>query len=159
MLTGVLAVAGAAGCSGSSSDASKGEDATTTESVEDAAEEESSEAPDSDAASEDEAAGEATASGDASVVSDDEIRPEVRQAIDSYEQFYDSYYDFLDSYDESDPTMLARYGELMSQTAQFESDWAALEGRDDLTTAESAYMLEVSGRVMQRAVQSMGNVG
>lgn len=88
-------------------------------------------------------------------LSDDAIRPEFQQAMDSYEAFFDEYCDFMQRYSESDGTdlgMLADYADMMEQYAQVTSDFSNWNS-DDLTTAELSLYLDVQTRVNQKLLE------
>lgn len=89
-----------------------------------------------------------------SQVSDSEIRPEFKEALDSYEAFFDEYVEFMKKYQESDDatSMLTDYTNYMSQYADTMSKLGALEG-EDMTTAEAAYYLEVTTRINQKILE------
>lgn len=84
-------------------------------------------------------------------VSDDDIRPEFKEAMDSYEAFFNEYCDFMEKYNASDDqtSMLAEYADYMAKYADMLDKMDDI-GDDDLTTAEAAYYAEVSARVMQK---------
>lgn len=79
------------------------------------------------------------------------IRPEFKEAMDSYEAFFDEYIDFMKQYTSSnDPLgMLEDYTDYMTQYADTMS---AMDEIDDseLTSEELAYYLEVTARVNQK---------
>ena len=88
-------------------------------------------------------------------LSDEAIRPEFQQAMDSYEAFFDEYCDFMQRYSESDGTdlgMLADYADMMEQYAQVTSDFSNWNS-DDLTTAELSLYLDVQTRVNQKLLE------
>lgn len=97
-----------------------------------------------------------TASAESSgVPSDDVIRPEFQQAMDSYEAFFDEYCDFMRRYSESDGTdldLLADYADIMEQYAQVTTNFSSWDG-DDLTAAELALYLDVQTRVNQKLLE------
>ena len=72
-------------------------------------------------------------------VSDDYIRPEIKEAIDSYVDFFKSFADFMNSYDNGTNPDYLKYIEFLAQYAETMSKFQALENSDDLTTAESLY--------------------
>lgn len=101
---------------------------------------------------------ETSSSEETSQVSDSEIRPEFKEALDSYEAFFDEYIEFMKKYSESDDTtsMLADYTSYMSQYADTMSKLSALEG-EDMTTAEAAYYLEVTVRINEKLLEVVQN--
>lgn len=81
------------------------------------------------------------------------IRPEVKEAIDNYEDYIDSYCDFMKSYDSSNWTMLSKYSEFMSQ--YFETTGEFDEIADlDLNEAESSYYSEVEIRCSEKMLKA-----
>ena len=80
-----------------------------------------------------------------------QIRSEVRNAIDSYEQIMNEYCDFMETYNSSDDpmSMLEDYAQYMADYTQAMNDFAAIEDMD-LNDAELAYYNEVNLRVNQR---------
>ena len=91
-----------------------------------------------------------TAAGDGETAGTD-IRPEFKEAMDSYEAFFDEYVDFMKLY-QGDPTnldlllglsdMLTREAEMMEEF----DDWQD----EDLNSAELAYYLEVQARIYRK---------
>ncbi len=83
------------------------------------------------------------------------IRPEIKEAIDSYESFMDEYIAFMKKFDESDNTaaLLLEYANFMSEYAQFNKKIEALE--NDLNDAESIYYLEVVNRVNTKMLKEL----
>ncbi len=81
------------------------------------------------------------------------IRPEVKDAIDSYERFVDEYCAFMENYDANDFSQLARLSEMVMREAEMTEKFDALE--DDLTDAEldyyTAVSLRCSGKLMKAA--------
>ena len=75
----------------------------------------------------------------------DGMRPEFKEAMDSYEMFMNEYCDFMKKYAESNGTdldLLADYTEYMSKYTDVMGDFEAL-GNEEMNTAEMAYYLEV----------------
>lgn len=87
-------------------------------------------------------------------VASDVIRPEIKEAIDSYEAFFDEYCEFMKKYEESDSnlSLMADYASYMTKYADMLQKFQAMEN-EDLTDAELAYYLEVSGRIMEKTAQ------
>ena len=85
---------------------------------------------------------------------DNNIRPEFKEAMDSYEAFYDEYCDFMLKYKENpgDFTLLSEYLDMISQLTEMEaafSSWAY----EDLSNEELAYYLEVTSRVAEKLLK------
>lgn len=89
------------------------------------------------------------------VVDENVIRPEIKEAIDSYEAFVDEYCAFMIKYNESDETnltLLADYASFISKLYDMASKMDKLE--EDLTEAESFYYAEVSLRCTQKMLEA-----
>ena len=85
---------------------------------------------------------------------EDVIRPEIKEAIDAYEEFVDEYCIFMEEYNDSDSAdfeMLAAYAEFVSKLADMETKMDRLE--DDLSEAESLYFTQVMLRCSQRLLE------
>ena len=83
--------------------------------------------------------------------SSDEIRPEFKEAMDSYEAFYDEYCDFMKKYNENpgDLKLLGEYSDMLEKLAEMDEKFSAWE-EEDLNAAELKYYAEVNGRVTQK---------
>lgn len=79
------------------------------------------------------------------------IRPDIKEAIDSYETFMNDYCDFMTKYSESDDvvSMMADYVDYMSKYADMAKKFDDLEN-DNLNDAELSYYLEVQTRITQK---------
>lgn len=80
----------------------------------------------------------------------DGMRPEFKEAMDSYEEFYSEYCDLYKKYSEnsSDLTILAEYYALLGKMDDMDKKFDAWDG--DLNDAEYKYYLEVQSRVTQK---------
>lgn len=78
----------------------------------------------------------------------DGMRPEFKEAMDSYEAFYDEYCEIIKKYTEnpSDIELLAYYTDMLSKTAEMTKKFDAWEN-SDLNSAELKYYLDVNNRV------------
>lgn len=76
------------------------------------------------------------------------IRPEFKEAMDSYEDFFDDYCDIMKQYMENpfDMSLLAKYSEYMTKAEEMNEKMDIL-GEGDMSDEEMAYYLEVTGRV------------
>ena len=87
------------------------------------------------------------------------IRPEVKEALDSYEAYIDEYVAFMERYKAADATdmvaMMGDYTDMLSRYAEFAEKIDAL-GESELTNAELAYYLEVTNRVSQKLLSAAG---
>ena len=80
------------------------------------------------------------------------IRPEVKDAIDSYEDFMDGYIDFMKKYNTSSSTeLLMEYMDWIGKYADMAEKMDKMEG--DLTEAEAKYYSEVMARISGKMVQ------
>ena len=85
-------------------------------------------------------------------VDQNEIRPEVKDAIDSYEDFMDGYIDFMSKYDTASSTeMLMEYMEWVGKYADMLEKMEKMEG--DFTDAEAKYYSEVMARISGKMIQ------
>lgn len=150
-IAGLLAIAvlGAmGGCSGTEDSSSKKE--KTSSATESSIVEESSE---TEAPTEEQTEAENSVEESGSQnTAEDEIRPDIKEAIDKYESFMNQYCDFMKSYDATDMSMLSEYSELMTEYAEMSASFDAIEN-EDLTTAELAYYMEVQSRVSQALLE------
>lgn len=85
----------------------------------------------------------------------DSIRPEIKEALDSYEAFMDEYCDFMKKYSESpdDLSLLVSYLDYMTKYTE------AMENLDkiddmDMNDAELKYYLEVTTRVSAKLIEA-----
>ena len=88
-------------------------------------------------------------------VSENTIRPEVKEAIDAYEAFIDEYCEFMKKYSESDGTdlsILSDYLTFMSKLEDYSDKMDAME--DDLTDAEYWYYIEVLNRCNEKMLKA-----
>lgn len=80
------------------------------------------------------------------------IRPEFKEAMDSYEEFFNEYVDFMKSYMEDPMAMMGEYASMMQQYVETMS---ALEAIDDgtLSNEEAIYYAEVTLRINQKLLE------
>ncbi len=83
----------------------------------------------------------------------DGVRPEFKEAMDSYESFYNDYCEFLENYEENatDLTWINQYTELLSKAAEMDEKFAAWD-ETEMSKEELKYYLEVSNRITQRLI-------
>ena len=90
---------------------------------------------------------------------EEEIRPEVREFLDAYEACMNEYVEFMRKYMNSDPastaSMIGDYYSILSRYTQFAEKIDALD-ESQLTNAELAYYLEVTGRVNKALLSVAG---
>ena len=79
------------------------------------------------------------------------IRPEFKQAMDSYEAFFDEYIEFMQSYQQGGNglEMLSEYTDYMNQYAETMEKMDAL-GEEDMSNEELLYYNEVTSRISQK---------
>ena len=85
---------------------------------------------------------------------DGSISPDFKAAMDSYESFMNEYVDFMKKYN-ADPTdirLLADYANYMSKYADFIEAFEKWE-TEDMTTAETAYYIDVQARVNKKLLE------
>ena len=99
----------------------------------------------------------APADAPAAAVSDDTVRPEIKEAIDSYEAFFDEYVEFMASYDSSDLSALTGYLSMMQQYTDTMQKLDDMED-DDLTSAELTYYTQAMLRIDQKLVGALGEM-
>lgn len=98
---------------------------------------------------------EETEAGDSELV--DGMRPEFKEAMDSYEAFYDEYCDILKKYNENptDLTILSEYTDIMEESLEMSEAFEEWDN-GELNDAELKYYLEVSGRVSEMLLEVVG---
>lgn len=83
------------------------------------------------------------------------MRPEFKEAMDSYEEFMNEYCDFMKKYSQSDGTdigILADYMDYMNRYAQLAEDFEAWDD-SEMNPAETAYYIEVQNRINQKLLE------
>lgn len=88
-------------------------------------------------------------------VSSDLIRPEMKEAIDAYEDFVDEYIAFMEKYEDSDGSdlsLLLDYTNFMSKLTDYTDKMEKME--DDMTDAEMVYYLEVMNRCNEKIIKA-----
>lgn len=85
------------------------------------------------------------------------LRPDFKEAMDSYEAFYQQYCDFMKKY-QANPTdvkLLAEYPDMLAKADEMSKAFEAWD-QDDLSKEELKYYLDVNNRVMQMLVDVTG---
>ena len=87
----------------------------------------------------------------------DGMRPEFKEAMDSYEVFYEEYCKVIKKYKNSptDLTILAEYTGLMQKSVEMSKRFEAWD-EGELNDAELKYYLEVNGRVTKMLLEASG---
>lgn len=100
----------------------------------------------------DESTGE-TGSGDDA----EDIRPEFKEAMDSYEAVYTEYVEFMKKYKENpkDMSLLLKYPDMLEKVQEMDKAFKAWD-QESLSAAELKYYLEVNNRVMKMLVDIVG---
>ena len=90
-------------------------------------------------------------------LSNTSIRPEFKEALDSYEAFFDKYIAFMTSYNAGGGSVnkLSEYTEFMTQYADTMQKMGNLQS-EDLTDEELAYYLEVTTRISTKLLSVSG---
>ncbi|MGN1110556.1 MAG: DUF6591 domain-containing protein [Oscillospiraceae bacterium] len=83
------------------------------------------------------------------------IRPEIKEALDSYEKFFDKYCDFMKKFNNS-PTDLALITEYTEYMTQYTDTMNKMNKINDgnLNDAELKYYLEVTNRINQKLIDA-----
>lgn len=84
----------------------------------------------------------------------DDMRPEFKEVMDSYEAFYDEYCEIVKKYTQnpSDMELLADYTDMVSKAAEMSEKFEAWEN-SDLNDAELTYYLDVHNRVAKKLLE------
>jgi predicted small lipoprotein YifL len=79
------------------------------------------------------------------------LRPEFKEAMDSYEAFYDEYCDFMEKYkeDSDNLTLIAKYGKMLVRLEEVNEKFEAWD-EDELNSEELKYYLDVNNRVLKK---------
>lgn len=87
----------------------------------------------------------------------DGIRPEFKEAMDSYEAFYTEYCAFMKEYSENpiDLTLLSKYSDMLIKAEEMNEAFEAWD-EDELNNEELKYYLDVNNRVMKMLVDVAG---
>ena len=99
--------------------------------------------------------GNATQSSKSSAVNDDQVNPDLKEALDSYEAFMDEYVEFMKSYQESgDATsMLQDYTDYLQRYSEFTRKIDKLDTKD-MSSADYAYYIDVTARVSKKLLEA-----
>lgn len=83
------------------------------------------------------------------------MRPEFKEAMDSYEAFFDEYCAFMEKYiasDGSDVSLSLDYANYMSKYAEMMADFEAWED-EEMNDAETAYYIQVQTRINEKLLE------
>ena len=158
MFVASVLVVSLVGCGGKKSD--KAKEAANTQTVQEQsaskqqpANEQPAQPQPQPAPQEQSAADAAAAVADAAAAVDETlIRPEFKEAMDSYEAFFDEYIDFMNRY-KANPTnaeLLMQSADMLTKEATMLKEFDDWEKTGDMTTAETAYYLEVHARIYEK---------
>ena len=87
-------------------------------------------------------------------VSDNTIRPEVKEAIDAYEEFVDEYIVFIEKYAEADGSDMGMLMDYMDRISRLEEQIEKMDAlEEDLTDAETWYFVEVMNRCSEKLMK------
>ena len=80
------------------------------------------------------------------------VTPSFKKAMDAYEAFFDEYVAFIKKMEQnpSDIQVITEYASFMTKYAQYMEEMEALDDNNDLSDADMAYYLEVTGRIYQK---------
>ena len=87
----------------------------------------------------------------------DGMRPEIKDAIDSYEEFINTYCEFLENYDSTNAMMLMKYAEMMNSYSELSVKFEAMED-EDLNDEELKYYTAVSLRCSSKILEASANL-
>ena len=84
----------------------------------------------------------------------DGVRPEFKEAMDSYEAFYDEYCDIIKKYTENptDMELLTSYTDMLTRAAEMTEKFEAWED-NEMNDAELKYYLDVNNRVTKKLLE------
>ena len=90
--------------------------------------------------------------------SDDGIRPEFKEAMDSYESFMNEYCEFMEKYNSSDDvtSMLSDYTDYMTQYVETMKKIDDI-GEEEMSSEEAIYYTEVTTRVSKKLLEVGAN--
>lgn len=79
------------------------------------------------------------------------IRPEFKEAMDSYEAFYDEYCSFMKEYSNNptDLSLLTKYTDMLSKAAEMDEKFEAWD-EDEMSDEELSYYLDVTLRIEKK---------
>ena len=82
----------------------------------------------------------------------DGIRPEFKEAMDSYEAFFDEYVAFMKNFSSNPNSMLSLMGEYTNFLTRYSETMEAMDalGEEEMSAEESAYYLEATARINQK---------
>ena len=99
----------------------------------------------------------ASSASDNKTSGSNEIRPDIKEAIDSYETFVDEYCEFMETYDSSNVQQVAKYTSLVAKELEMTEKFSALENKD-LTDAETDYYIEVQSRCSKKLLDASNKI-
>ena len=83
------------------------------------------------------------------------IRPEFKEAMDSYEAFFDEYVEIMEAFKQNPSSMevLAKYADYMGRYADMMAKLDEV-GKEDMSKEESAYYIEVMARIEAKLLKA-----
>ena len=83
--------------------------------------------------------------------STDDLDPEFKEMMDSYEAFFDEYIAFMEKYKENptDMSLLSELSDMLTKEAEMLKEMEGLD-QSEMSAAELAYYLEVTGRIYEK---------
>ncbi len=91
---------------------------------------------------------------ESSAISSSGIRPEFKEAMDSYEKFFDEYVAFMKKYNEAEDVsaMMLDYADYLTKYAETMEKMSTL-GEEELTEEEAIYYAEVTARITKKTLE------
>jgi len=90
---------------------------------------------------------ESTTEEETTTKNSNEVTPELKEFLDSYEAFCDEYVAFMKSYDSNDATMMLKYASLMSKYADFADKAEKYDDKDSMSDADYNYYIKTMSRI------------
>lgn len=87
----------------------------------------------------------------------DGMRPEFKEAMDSYEEFMNDYCEFMKKYansNGSDLSLLSDYADYMSKYSQFVSDFEKWDSDTEMNNKETLYYIDVQTRINKKLIEA-----
>ena len=86
----------------------------------------------------------------------DGMRPEFKDAMDAYQDFYVDYVEFMKKYkaNPTDLSLLSDYADMMSDAADMDNKFNAWD-QGEMNSAELSYYLDVNARVLKMLAEVM----
>lgn len=88
---------------------------------------------------------------------DENVSPEFKEMLDSYEAFFDEYIEFMEKYEKSDNTadMLEDYSDYLEKYTDYMQKLNDVN-QEELSVADAAYYMEVQSRITKKLAKIAG---